>query len=155
MPKPTMVTFKSGFNWKEYTHWIIDEENKEFICRYDGTNAELSIYFFGARVLGVLNLVLGLLQPESNFKEKLFERYPDMDSKELKKISFESNSGYKFEVLENSDPYELMKEYYRFYRYEIREGDTEEDIEEREKKLFWKRLGEKYLNHQCQVVTNN
>lgn len=155
MPKPTMVSFKNGSLKEGYTFGVTDDESKEFTCWYDGTAVKLSIFVSGTLVTDVLSLVVGLFQPGSDFKTKLFEHYPNVQLKELNKISFESTTGYKFEVVETSDVYELMKEYYRSYRYEIKDGDTEEDIVQRHKKVFYERLKETFANSSYEVAITN
>lgn len=136
MSKPTMVSVKYGPHFEGYTFCVTGNESKEFNCRYDGRDVKLSIFVHGIKVMEVLELVHGLLHKDSDFKRKLFGVYADIKPKKLMKIVFDSTTGYEFTVTKDSDIYELMKQYYLSYRYEVNEGDTEDEIVARHQEVF-------------------
>ncbi|MBO5178731.1 MAG: hypothetical protein J6B87_00065 [Clostridia bacterium] len=140
MSKPTMVSVISGPHIEGYTFCVTGKENTKFTCRYDGTEVKLNIYIQGTKVMEVLELVHGLLHKESDFKKKLYSKYPSVKAKRLSRIVFDSTTGYEFVVTRDSIPYELMKQYYRFYRYEVNDGETEEEIVSRQQEVFKRNL---------------
>lgn len=140
MSKPTMVSVKYGPHFEGYTFCVTDNESKEFNCRYDGRDVKLSIFVHGIKVMDVLELVHGLFHKDSDFKRKLFSVYADIKPKTLRRIIFDSTTGYEFVVTEDSEPYELMKQYYLSYRYEVHDGDTEDEIVARHQEVFKRNL---------------
>lgn len=128
MSKPTIVLLQSGTSASGYTFCATNYQNQEFTCRYDGTHVDLNIFVLGIRVSQVLHLVHGLFHEGSNFKKKLFHEYFYLRPKEIKSISFTSTTGYKFTITKESNPNQLVREYYRFYHYVVHENDTEDDI---------------------------
>lgn len=140
MSNPTMVSIKSGPHAEGYTFCVTGSENTKFNCRYDGKDVRLSIYIHGTRVSEVLRLVHGLLHKKSDFKRKLYKQYSEIKPKRLNSIVFTSTTGYKFTVKEDSDVDELMKQYYRFYRYEVHDEDNEDVIVARERERIRKAM---------------
>lgn len=139
---PTMVSVKSGPHSEGYTFCIAGNENREFTCRYDGNEVNLSIFVHGTRVSEVLDLVHGLLHKDSDFKKKLFKEYAAIKPKSIKRIVFDSTTGYEFVITPECDTYELMKQYYRSYRYEVNDGESEDEIVARHQEVFKKNLQE-------------
>ena len=81
-------------------------------------------------------LVLGLFNKQSNFKRVLFKTFSFLKcNKKLEYIFFNVN-GITISVQQDSDPYELMREYYRNSHYVVLDNDTEQEIKERSKKLL-------------------
>lgn len=128
MSKPTMVSIRSGPHADGYTFCVDGNESEKFTCRYDGINVKLSIFVRGTRVTEVLNLVHGLFHKDSNFKKQLFREYSYIKPQNLKSIAFESTTGYKFVIKADSNVDEYMRQYYRFYNYEVHDSDTEDEI---------------------------
>lgn len=140
MSNPTMVSIVSGPHSDGYTFCIIGNEKERFTCKYDGKKVKLSIYIHGTRVSETLEMVKGLLHSASNFKKKLYQQYSEMKLKRLESIFFVSTTGYKFTVKKDSNIDELMKEYYRSYRYEVHDDDDEDSIVAREHEKMKKEL---------------
>ena len=134
MSIPTIVELRSGTSAFGYTFTATNYRDLEFSCLYDGRDIDLEINVLGTRVSEVLHLVHGLFQESSNFKKKLFREYFYLKPKEIRNISFKSTTGYMFVVTKESDPSELVREYYRSLNYDVHENDLEEDILERSKK---------------------
>lgn len=140
MINPTMVSVKSGFYPQEYRFFVTGHEDENFTCKYDGNNVALSISVRGTRVSEVLSLVQGLLHKDSDFQKKLFGLCEYLKPKKIKSITFDSTTGYEFVVTRESDVDSLMKQYYRFYNYEVYDNDTEDDIVARHHEEFRKKF---------------
>ena len=143
MSKPTIVTLRYGPSADGYTFIATNYRNIEFSCFYDGRDIKLEIHILGTRVSEALHLVHGLFHESSNFKKKLFREYFYLKPKEIRKISFRSTTGYTFVVTKESNPVELVREYYSSYHYDVHENDSEEDILERSKMRLDKILNQK------------
>ena len=151
MLRPTMVSVKAGPHAEGYTFCVTGKENTEFTCRYDGNDVKLSIFIHGTKVTEVLEMVQGLLHKDSDFKNKLYKQYADIKPKRLRSIVFDSTTGYEFTVTKDSDPYELMKQYYLSYRYEVNDGETEDEIVARHQEVFKRDLQRHLLVCKSQI----
>ena len=77
-----------------------------------------------------------IISKQSNFKRVLFKTFSFLKcNKKLEYIFFNVN-GITISVQQDSDPYELMREYYRNSHYVVLDNDTEQEIKERSKKLL-------------------
>ena len=143
MSKPTIVSLRNGTSVDGYTFIATNYRNLKFTCLYDGRDVDLEIHILGTRVSESLHLVYGLFHESSNFIEKLFHEYFYLKPKEIRNISFKSTTGYRFVVTKDSNPNELVREYYRSYNYNVYEDDSEEDILERAQKRLQEILNQK------------
>lgn len=134
MAKPTIVQLEYGTSADGYTFFVTNYRNLKFTCWYDGTNILLEIFVRGIKVSNVLHLIHGLFHENSNFKKILFHEYFYLKPKDIKNIFFKSLTGYEFVITKNSNPDELVREYYRAYNYEVKPDDLEEDILNRQSK---------------------
>lgn len=110
----------------------------QFECEYDGTDVSLDIIsdFSGTSSLyDKLVILHELLKGNSNFKKELFKQFPFEKNKVLNNILYEYMD-YIFVINKNSDIDELIREYYRTQYFIVLDTDTEEDILNRNKKLF-------------------
>ena len=104
---------------------------------YDGRDALIKFpSYYQIELTKWCQLVLGLFSKQSNFKRVLFKTFSFLKcNKKLEYIFFNVN-GITISVQQDSDPYELMREYYRNSHYVVLDIDTEQEIKERSKKLL-------------------
>lgn len=109
----------------------------DFKIEYDGRDALIRFpSYYQIELTEWCQLVLGLFSKQSNFKRVLFKTFSFLKcNKKLEYIFFNVN-GITISVQQDSDPYELMREYYRNSHYVVLDNDTEQEIKERSKKLL-------------------
>ena len=85
---------------------------------YDGRDALIKFpSYYQIELTKWCQLVLGLFSKQSNFKRVLFKTFSFLKcNKKLEYIFFNVN-GITISVQQDSDPYELMREYYRNSHY--------------------------------------
>lgn len=109
----------------------------DFKIEYDGRDALIRFpSYYQIELTEWCQLVLGLFSKQSNFKRVLFKTFSFLKcNKKLEYIFFNVN-GITISVQQDSDPYELMRDYYRNSHYVVLDNDTEQEIKERNKKLL-------------------
>jgi len=137
----TNVTLKADF--------FLNENKAKFSaeCKEISTIYDLEIEYDGRDVLAIFplysqieitkwcQLILGLFHKQSNFKQLLFKKFSFLrGKKKIECIFFEVN-GITICVNKDSNPYELMRNYFREQGYVVLDNDTERQIEERNEKL--------------------
>lgn len=129
---------------------VFNSNEAEFTAKCQSINAsyDLKIEYDGRDVLikfpsysqieltKCCQLVLGLFSEQSNFKRVLFKTFSFFKcNKKLEYIFFDVN-GITIFVQQDSDPYKLMRNYYRELHYVVLDNDTEQEIKERSKKIL-------------------
>lgn len=104
---------------------------------YDGRDVLVTFPLYsGVEITKWCQIILGLFHKQSNFKQILFKTFSFLRcKKKLECIFFEVN-GVTICVMKDSNPYELMRGYYREQGYLVLDNDTETQIKDRNEKLL-------------------
>lgn len=104
---------------------------------YDGRDVLVTFpLYIQIEITKLCQLILGLFHKQSNFKQLLFKEFSFLQcKKKIEYIFFEVN-GITICVNKCSDPYELMRGYFREQGYVVFDNDTEREIEDRNEKLL-------------------
>lgn len=106
---------------------------------YDGRDVFVAFPLYNEHeieITKICQLILGLFHKQSNFKQLLFKEFSSLRcKKKIEYIFFEVN-GVTICAHKDSNPYELMRDYFRELGYVVFDNDTECDIEERSVKLL-------------------
>ena len=133
MSNPTIVQLEYGTTADGYTFNIINNRFLKLKCWYDGENILLEPNALGKITISeVIYLVHGLFHEKSNFKKILFREYCWLKPKIIKNICF-TIMNYECFITNNSDPNEVVREYYRFQGYDVHPNDLVDDILARQK----------------------
>lgn len=133
MLNPTIVQLEYGTTADGYTFNITNNRFLKLKCWYDGDNILLEPNALGKITISeVIYLICGLLHEKSNFKKILFREYCWLKPKCIKSICF-TILNYECVITPNSNPDEVVREYYRFQGYDVYPDDLADDILERQK----------------------
>lgn len=103
---------------------------------YDGRDVLVTFSpYTQIEITKLCQLIFGLFHEQSNFKQLLFKEFSFLQcKKKIEYIFFEVN-GITICVNKDSNPYELMRGYFREQGYVVLDNDTERKIEDRNEKL--------------------
>lgn len=116
-------------------------EKYDLKLEYDGRDVLVTFPLYSQiEMTKWCQLILGLFHEQSNFKPLLFKEFSFLRcKKKLECIFFEVN-GVTICVKKNSNPYELMRSYFREQGYVVFDNDTEQQIKSRDEKLLKLRM---------------
>lgn len=80
--------------------------------------------------------IMGLFDSKSNFKQLLFQTFSYLRGKKKFNYIFTEINGVVLQFDKDSDPFEVMRDYYRSLNYVVLDGDTDQMIQERSSKLL-------------------
>ena len=104
---------------------------------YDGRDVFITFPLYKeVEITKLCQLVFGLFHMQSNFKRILFKEFSFLPCKKKIEYIFFQVNGITICVSKASNPYELMREYFREQGYVVFENDTECEVEERNRKLL-------------------
>ena len=135
MLKPTIVQLEHGTTEDGYTFKVENNRKVMLKCWFDGEDILLEGIALGRISIGeVIHLICGLFHRKSNFKKLIFHEYSWLKPKRIRSIGV-TIMNYNCVIIPNSNPDEIVREYYRFQGYEVCSNDLEEDIVMRHKNL--------------------
>lgn len=111
--------------------------NYDLELEYDGRDVKITFPLYSKIELTKwCQLILGLFNKKSNFKQLLFKTFSFMRCKKKLEYIFFEVQGDTICVEEHSNPYELMRDHYRKLGNVVLENDTEELIRDRNSRLL-------------------
>lgn len=110
---------------------------------YDGRDVFVAFPLYNEHeieITKICQLILGLFHKQSNFKQLLFKSFSFLRCKKTLECIFFEVNGATICVKNDSNPYELMREYFREQGYVVLNNDTEWQIKDRNEKLLKLRM---------------